>query len=163
MCGMYRIRTCDHRINSPLLNLPSSQPNQNWYEASNLYTSITTSSFVCNLDQFHNFRHLPTHILFIQPIVSRKRIRSELICQVPVFKYQYISNNFYLSCASDGTRTRNTRFKRPVRSLLLSICATEAFLYVYICFRFRSGSQDQICFRFIILIITVWEPQESNL
>lgn len=78
-------------------------------------------------------------------------------------KYQYISNNFYLSCAPDGTRTHNTRFKRPVRSLLLSICATEAFLVFYICFRFRSGSQDQICFRFIILIITVWEPQESNL
>lgn len=75
----------------------------------------------------------------------------------------YISNNFYLSRAPDGTRTRNglssTLLIKSQKRYHLRHGSVPLF---YVCFRFRSGSQDQICFRFIILIITVWGRRDSN-
>lgn len=75
----------------------------------------------------------------------------------------YISNNFYLSCAPGGIRTRNglssTLLIKSQKRYQLRHGSVPLF---YVCFRFRSGSQDQICFRFIILIITVWGRRDSN-
>ena len=86
---------------------------------------------------FHSPKNFNELILWVRPDSNRQclPLRNGFTDRwsttvAPAHPYSAVLADTANAGDPDGTRTHNTRFKRPVRSLLLTICATRPFLFL---------------------------------